>query len=272
MGLLVGLGAAFLFEHLDTGIKTANELGEIYGVPVLANIPEEKGRKADLARLTLKERAGTPAAEAYRMLRNNLEFVNFDKGIKAVLITSSIPGQGKSTVAANLSAVLSLAGYRVALVVCDFHRAAADQYFELEKSTGLSNVLAGTSDLWPALRPAPGFANLAVLSAGPVPPNPSELLGSAAMERVVNDLREKFDWVILDSAPVLAAADALAPARWVDGLLVVARIGNSKRDAETAGRDQLANVGARILGLAVWGPNVASPSLGYYGYNYSSVK
>jgi capsular exopolysaccharide synthesis family protein len=267
IGLLIGLIVAFVAEQFDISIKSADEAAAIYAAPVLANIPAEKVGKAALARLTLKERATSPAAEAYRMLRNNIGFVNFDKGIKTVLVTSAAPSEGKSTVAANLATVLSQAGSKVVLVVGDFYLPAAERFFELDYTVGLSNVLAGTNDVSTALQQPAGFNDLWVLPAGPLPPNPSELLGSDAMDRLLAGLREWADWVILDSAPMLAAADAAAVVRWVDGVLVVVRMGVSRRDAAGAGLEQLQNVGARILGLAVWGPIDAVRVGGHYGYS-----
>jgi receptor protein-tyrosine kinase len=267
VGLLLGLGVAFVAEQLDVRIKSADEAAKIYGAPVLAHIPTEKISKEDLGRLTLADRPGSPAAEAYRMLRNNLGFVNFDKGIKTMLVTSAVPSEGKSTVAANLAAVLAATGSNVVLVVCDFYLPAAERFFELDYSVGLSNLLAGTATLTEALQKPPGMENLSVITSGPLPPNPSELLASEAMRKLVGALRASVDWVILDSAPVLAAADSAATTRWVDGVLVVTRLNVTHRDAAAAGRQQLLNVGARILGLAVVGPLSTSTSLGYYGYH-----
>jgi capsular exopolysaccharide synthesis family protein len=267
IGLLIGLGAAFTAEQLDNRVKTANEASAIYSAPLLANIPTEKISKEDLTRLTLTDRPGSPAAEAYRMLRNNLGFVNFDKGIKTILVTSAVPSEGKSTVAANLATVLARAGSKVVLVVCDFYLPAAERFFELDYTVGLSNVLAGSASLTAALQQPVGFDNLSVITAGPKPPNPSELLGSDAMRTLVTALRESVDWVILDTAPVLAAADAAAAARWVDGVLAVARLGVTKRDMARSGSEQLRNVGARVLGVVVSGPMDTTAARGYYGYH-----
>jgi non-specific protein-tyrosine kinase len=272
LGLLLGLLAAFVTEQLDVSIKSPAEASEIYHAPVLANIPIENVSKEELSRLTLADRPGSPAAESYRMLRNNLGFVNYDKGIKTMLVTSAVPSEGKSTVAANLATVLARAGGKVILVVCDFYLPAAERFFEIDYSVGLSNVLAGTSPVQAAIQHPAGFENLAVMPSGPQPPNPSELLSSEAMHSLVVGLRESADWVILDSAPVLAAADASATARWVDGVLVVSRLSVTKRDEARAGYEQLKNVGARILGLAVWGPMDTVPSLGFYGYHDPSAR
>lgn len=267
LGLLLGLGGAFVAEQLDIRIKSADEAAEIYGVPVLANIPDEKAANADLTRLAMTDRPGSPAAEAYRMLRNNLGFVNFDKGVKTLLVTSAVPSEGKSTVAANLAAVLAAAGSNVVLVVCDFYLPAAERFFDLNYTVGLSNLLADTMHLSAALQRPSGYENLTVITSGPLPPNPSELLGSEAMGALLGALRETVDWVILDSAPVLAAADTAAMTRWVDGVLVVARLGVTKREMARAGLANLRNVGARILGLAVWGPMDTATTTGYYGYH-----
>jgi capsular exopolysaccharide synthesis family protein len=233
---------------------------------VLANIPTEKAGKRRQLRLTLVEHPGSRAAEAYRMLRNSLDFVNADKNIKTVLVTSAVPREGKSTVAANLATALSRAGSKVVLVECDFRRPSTERFFELDHTIGLSDVLAGTGNPWEAAQSPEGSEGLWVLTAGKMPPNPSELLGSEAMSRLMANLRGSVDWVILDSAPVLAAADAAAVARWVDGVLVVARVGVSRRDAVRAGREQLRSVGARILGLAVIVPADSIAAGSYYGY------
>lgn len=266
IGLLLGLGVAFLAEQLDTRVKSAQEVSGICGAPVLATIPTLKVRKSQPLELALAHRPDSPDAEAYRMLRNSLDFINIDKTIKSVLVTSAVPSEGKSTVAANLATVLSQAGSKVMLVVCDFRLPAIERLFELEGQVGLSDVLAGASDLRSAAQRPKGFDNLWVLSAGSMPPNPSELLGSAAMGRLMADLRESVDWVILDSAPILATADAAAVSRWTDGALMVARVGTSKRDAIHSGCEQLANVGAVILGVAVLGPMDGVTAYGYYGY------
>ena len=266
VGLLVGLGAAFMAEHLDTRIGSAEEAGTIYGAPVLVAIPAERVRKNDSHQLTLRERPGSAAAEAYRVMRNNLDFVNIDKGIKTLLVTSAVPTEGKSTVAANLAAVLSQAGMKVMLIGCDFHQPTIGHLFDLDQSMGLADVLQGKWDLWTAAQRPEDFANLWVLTAGTMPPNPSALLGSEAMGALLAALRERVDWVILDTTPVLSTADATALVRWVDGVIVVARMGLTTRDSARAGGEHLRKVGARILGLAAWGFSDGVDTHSYGGY------
>lgn len=271
VGLLIGLGLAFLAEQLDNRIGSAEEVGTIYGAPVLARIPMETLQGDQQLGLTLVERPDASAAEAYRVLRNNLDFLNVDKDIKAILVTSAAPSEGKSTVAANLAAVLSQAGMRVILVACDFHRPTTGGFFKLGHAIGLSDVLQGKWDLWTAAQRVEGVGDLWVLTAGTVPPNSSALLGSEAMGRLLADMRNSVDWVILDSAPVLATADATAVARWVDGVLVVAQVGVSTRDDARAGCEHLLNVGSRILGVVAWGRMDGGSAHSYNGqYGYVS--
>lgn len=266
MGLILGLGIAFVAETLDNTIKTASDAEGIYGAPVLCNIPAEKREKGKAQRLTLVTNPGGPAAEAYRMLRNNLGFINFEHDIKSVLVTSSMPNEGKSTVAANLALVMSRAGKKVVLLSCDFHQPGAAQLFGLDRNIGLSDVLAGSSSIRSVLEQPADTENLWVAPAGSMPPNPSELLGSATMEKLLESLRDEYDWVILDSAPLLAVADAAAAARWVDGVLVVSHAGDSTRDAAQESVDQLQNVGARTLGIVLWGRAEQQSRRGYDGY------
>jgi len=266
MGLVLGIGVAFIVQTLDNTIKSSDEAEEVYGAPVLCTIPAEKRKNQNAERLALVDNPSGSVAEAYRVLRNNLEFINFEHDIKTVLVTSAVPNEGKSTVAANLATVLSSAGKTVVLVSCDFHRPGSDQLFGLDHKIGLSGILRGARVVQEVLEQPAGFDSLWVLPAGKTPPNPSALLGSSAMEKLIASLRESSDWVILDSAPLLAVADAAATARLVDGVLMVARANVSTRDAARRGREQLANVGVRVLGVALWGLEETAASGGYYTY------
>jgi capsular exopolysaccharide synthesis family protein len=270
MGLLLGLGLAFAATKLDNTIKSADEAEDIYGAPVLGDIPLSEFKEDGTSRLTLVQHPGGHAAETYRVLRNNLEFINVERDIKTVLITSAAPSEGKSTVAANLATVLSQAGKTVVLVNCDFHRPTTTTFFDVNDWIGLSDVLAGTQDVSAALQEPEGFERLRILPAGSIPPNPSALLSSTAMGNLIAKLRQSADWIILDSAPLLAVADAAALARWVDGALVVARVGVSTRDAALKSREQLGRVGARVLGVVLWGLEDSAVHGGYSYKGYTS--
>ncbi|NTU70233.1 MAG: polysaccharide biosynthesis tyrosine autokinase [Coriobacteriia bacterium] len=268
VGLILGLGMAFLVEYLDNTIKSTEEAERLYGAPVLGHIPAEHFEKGEKRRLTIVTHPGSVSAESYRVLRNSLDFVNFQHDIKTLLVTSAAPGEGKSTVAANLAAGLAQTGKKVVLVSCDFRRPTTEQFFGIKNMMGLSDVLMGRNSLKASLQ-RPREDGLLVLTSGKMPPNPSELLGSEKMRELVESLKEWGDWVIIDSPPLLAVADPAAVARWADGVLMVTRGGTSTREAAKKAREQLEKVGARMIGVVVWGLQEPG-SGGGYGYYYDS--
>lgn len=264
LGLLLGVGAAFATERLNTRVSNAQDASDSYGAPILAEIPLEKSDSAKKHRLAVVTQPQGAAAEAYRGLRTNLDFIKSGREFKTLLVTSAIPGEGKSTVAANLAAVLAKRGWHVVLVVCDFHQPAASQFFELNGDAGLSEVLMGARDL-PSVLQTPGdIERLQVITAGQLPPNPSELLGSVAMQGMIRALAEYADYVILDTPPILAVSDPAVVAQRADGVLLVAQVGVTKKDEARKARAQLDKVGVRVLGVAVLGVD----PLGAAGYGY----
>jgi len=271
VGLVFGLGMALLYEYLDNTIKSSEEAEELFGAPVLGLIPAETYDKNEKRRLTLVTHSGTAAAEAYRVLRNSLDFINFEHNIKTLLITSAAPAEGKSTVAANLAAGLAQAGKKVVLVSCDFRRPTTQQFFQVNTMIGLSDVLTGANTLKSALQRSKELANLLVLTSGKLPPNPSELLGSEKMHALIKELEEWADWVIIDTPPLLAVADGAAVARWVDGVLIVTKGGESTRDAAKKATEMLGQVGAKVIGSIVWGLETTSGG-GGYGYGGKGYK
>ena len=264
VGLVFGVGMAFLFEYLDNTVKTTSEAEKVYGAPVLGHIPAEQFEKDEKRHLTTVPRV----AESYRLMRNSLDFVNFDGNLKTLMVTSAAPGEGKSTVAANLAVVLAQTGKRVVLISCDFRRPTTEQFFGIHNVIGLSDVLTGANSIESALQ-RPGDGSVMVLTSGRTPPNPSELLGSEKMRDLLEHLGKQADWIILDTPPVLAVADTTDVARWVDGVLMVSRGGSSTRQAGKRGREALEKVGARIIGVAVWGlPEPGGREGSAYGYGY----
>jgi len=266
VGLALGLGMAFLYEYLDNTIKSTDEAERVYGTTVLGIVPMEKFEKGVKRRLTIVEAPGSAASEAYRVIRNSLDFINFEHDLHTLMITSSAPAEGKSSVAANLAMSLTQTGKKVVLVSCDFRRPTTEQFFPVTNSVGLSEVLLGTHSLKSALQ-RPGDEQLLVLTAGKMPPNPNELLGSTKMKEVIESLQQWGDWVIIDTPPVLAVADPVSVARWVDGVVVVSKAGESTREAAQRTVELLGKVGARIIGVVVWGLDEAKNRPGY-GYGY----
>jgi non-specific protein-tyrosine kinase len=270
VGLVFGLGMAFLYEYLDNTIKSDAEVEKLYGVPVLGHIPFVKLDKGQEQHLAIVESPGSAAAESFRVLRNSLDFINFEHNIKTVMVTSSAPGEGKSTIAANLAASLAQAGSKVAMVSCDFRRPTTEGFFGLPNIIGLADVLLGRNSLKAALQ-RPGDEQLLVLTSGKMPPNPSELLGSQKMQDLIVELEGWADWVIIDTPPLLAVSDGAAVARWADGVLMVSRVGLSTRETAAKGTEMLANVGANVIGVIVSGSEEGQREGGYYaGSSYYS--
>lgn len=264
-GLVIALGVAFVAERLDTTISSSDEAESFCGAPILGDIPTEKFERGEDRRLTMVQHPQSPAAEAYRMLGSNLNFLQAEQEIKTLLVTSAEPGEGKSTVAANLATALAEGGKRVVLVISDFHRPSTTAFFDVSEDVGLSDVLAGTSDVFHALQRPSDTDSLWVLAAGPAPANPNRLLGSSRMQGLLGALGAEVDWVIIDTPPLLTVADGLAVAPWADGVLIVMHAGVSTQGAAKRGPATLEKVGARIVGVVVWGLDQAKHSYGGYG-------
>ena len=269
VGLVFGLGMAFLYEYLDNTIKSSDELERILESPVLGLVPAEKFEKDERRRASIITHPTSAAAEAYRVLRNNLDFINFQHDITTVLVTSAAPAEGKSTVAANLAAGLAQAGKKVVLVASDFRKPTTQQFFGVRNLIGLSDVLTGAHTLKAALQRPQDDIDLLVLTSGKMPPNPSELLGSEKMRALLEELKGWADWVVIDTPPLLAVADGAAVARYADGVLLVTKGGSSTREAVKRAGEMLGNVGGRVLGSVVWGLEATGGRSGY-GYGYGS--
>lgn len=266
-GLALGMSIAFITEYLDDSVRSTDEVNLITQSPVLGVVPLSKGEEPGVA---ITASASSPVAEAFRGIRNSLDFINFQDDIHTVLVTSAAPGEGKSTVAANLAAGLARAGKRVVLVSVDFHRPKSASYLGASEALGLSHVLTEQFELERCLQSV-GDDGLVVLASGKVPPNPSELLGSQRMGQLMADLRRRADWVILDGPPVLAVADATAVSKWVDGSIVVVRSGKTSRDALARTVNMLSGVGAKIIGTVLLGVGDAADGSVAYAYSaYSS--
>jgi|SRR6266567_811281 len=270
LGLFVGIafggGLALLRERLDDGLRGRTDLEQNLGVPVLAVIPKVPGwRKRQEAKLVALDQPKSAVAEAYRTLRTSIVFTAVQRGVKTIMVVSPTAGEGKTTTAANVAVTLANANKRVILVSADLRKPRVHRFFDLENAVGLSNVLSGEVKPWEALQD-PKVENLRVMSSGPVPARPAELLQSEQMGELLVELREVADFVVIDTAPILLVADALALAPLVDGVLFVADSEVSTRGSVNHAREQLEQVGAPILG-AIY--NNFDPSKGRTYYPYS---
>jgi non-specific protein-tyrosine kinase len=244
VGLLVGISAALLLNGLDTTLRRRAQLEDILGAPVLGVI----GRDSKIANspLVIYGDPQAPLAEAFRQLRTNVLFTDVDRAHKVVLVTSPSWGEGKTTTVCNLGLTLAEAGTSVLIIDADLRRASVARSLSFEKDTGLTDVLVGRTPIEKAVQAlAPA---LDVLPSGPLPPNPSELLGSTRMTKLIDAARLMYEVVLIDTAPLLPVTDAAVLAPRVDGVLVLVRHRHTVvRDLQAA-KDALVAVSGRILG------------------------
>ena len=207
-----------------------------------------------------------PAAEAYRVIRTSIQFAQAGKSLKTIALTSCTPNEGKSTTIANLAVVLTQAGKSVLLIDCDMRNPTVHKNFKLSNKVGLSSCISMGTALADAVQET-GIENLDALTGGVIPPNPSELLGSERMQHILARAEEEYDYVLLDTPPVLPVTDALVLSRMVDGVILVLYSGEIKVEMARDVKTQLVNAGANILGVVL--NKVRSEHHGYgYGYYY----
>lgn len=210
----------------------------------------------------------SPISEAYRILRTNIQFASLDKPIKRISITSSAPGEGKSTTIANLAVTMAQAGSKVLIVNADLRRPQVGKLFGLDEHRGLTSVLMGRANLNEVIA-STKIENLKVLPSGPIPPNPSELLASQAMERLMGEMDELADYILYDCPPAIAVADAAILAPKVDGVIMLVQIGAVPRDVILKAKANLEAAKARILGVVAGRVKLASEHNYYYYYYYA---
>ena len=286
LGIVLGIGVAFLWEALDTRVRTADEIGDSLGLPLLARLPEPPRRFRKEDRLVMVDDAHDGQAEAFRMLRTSLDFVRLDHDIRTIVITSAVEREGKSTTAANLAVALARAGRSVALVDIDLRRPYLDRFFNESNGGGLTEVALGRTSLTDALSPISleqdaqpnGSMNgngqralstvgdLQVLVAGPLPPNAGEFVGSAVVREILEELREKFDTVLIDAPPLLHVGDAMTLGARADALILITRLNLIRRPMLGELRRILDSTPAKALGFVITG---AEAEDGYrYGASY----
>lgn len=262
LGLLLGIGLAVVRDALDNTVKSRTSLEELTGVGLVGDIPLDKERTKQTA--IPFDGDYSPIAEAFRKLRTNLQFLAVDNPPRVIVVTSSVPHEGKSTTAINIALALAEASHKVALVDGDMRRPMLHSYLDLVGQVGFSTVLSGGIPLMDALQESK-YPGLTVLTSGAIPPNPSELLGSQSAKSVLSELRANFDYVIVDSTPLLAVTDAAVLGMNSDGVLIMTRHGHTKRDQVTHAVASLQDVGAPILGAVF----TMSPARAGHAYSYS---
>jgi len=258
-GLVLGLIALLLRRAMDVRVRAHTDVAALVGAGVLGRVPRMRksgqGRNAALARAV--------AHEAYRQIRTGLRFASVDQEVRVVMVTSANLGEGKSETTRALARVLAESGQRTLVIDGDLRRPTIAKGFEIDEAIGLSEVLSGQVPIGSAIRRTEE-ANLFVLPAGGIPPNPSEMLGSAAFQQLLTRLRQDF-FIVVDAPPVLAVTDASVLSSVVDGLVFVVAMGRTRRVEIVEARTQLEQVRARVLGVVL---NLVSLRGGDNGYGY----
>ncbi|WP_076261518.1 polysaccharide biosynthesis tyrosine autokinase [Intrasporangium flavum] len=267
MGLLLGFGLALLRDVLDKSVKSQRDLETVTDRTLLGAIAFDTD--APDHPLIVQVDPRSQRAEAFRSLRTNLQFIDVADPPKSIVVTSSLPGEGKSTTTANLALSLAETGMSVVVIEGDLRRPRLLDYLGFEGSVGLTDVLVGRVEVDDVLQPF-GRTGLRLLGAGPIPPNPSELLGSANMERLVEDLCARFDYVLIDAPPLLPVTDAAVLSTIVDGAIVVVGAGVAQREHVRRALESLEAVNGSILGLILNRVRAKDGGAGYgtYAYDY----
>ncbi len=273
LGLMFGIAAAFLIDIIDRSIKTIKEAETIFGYTILGLIPKFETNNNAIAQMLIEGAsprvivATLPRSvihEAYQMLQANLNFISHKK-VRTIVVTSSVAGEGKSEVSANLAAVMAQAGKRVLIVDADMRNPSQHHLWRVMNLTGLSNVIVGQEQIRHCIQSV--TRNLSVLTAGVIPPNPIALLDSSSMNALIQALSASYDYIIFDTPPLAGTADAAVLGKMVDGVLVVVRPSVADTASALATKSLLVRSEANVLGIVANGVNVKHEPDNYFYYN-----
>jgi tyrosine-protein kinase Etk/Wzc len=274
-GLLLAVGVAFFLEFIDDSLKSIEEVERFVRKPVFGIIPripdyrkDDEGVRSVASALVTHYSPKSPISEAFRTLRTNIHFADPDQKVHTLLITSAGPSEGKSTIVSNLALTFANNGRRTLLIDCDLRKPNVQNIFEINRDPGLTTLLLGEKPWNEVVRPSQ-IENLSILPSGPIPPNPTELLGSQHMKDVIAMLGEHFDFLLFDSPPVIAVTDAAILSSVVDATLLVVELGRSRGTAVNRAIDLLSKVNANLLGVVT--NNIFAGyryDYGYYSYYY----
>ena len=269
VGLFLGAGIVFLIEFLDDSLRDPQEITRKWGVPVLGIITRYKSNGSPL--VTIKQ-PRAPVSEAFRSLRTNLEFASVDSPIRSILVTSPSPQDGKTTITANLACVIAQSKRNVVVLDADLRRPQIHKLFQLMNRLGLTNKLVQPKEQLSGSIQNTELPTLKVITSGSLPPDPSELLGSVRMQEMLATLVDQFDFVILDTPPVMLVTDAVVLASRVNGVILVVKPSVTKRTELHHVIDQMKQVNARILGVVLNEVDVRRSRYRYYRQYYTSNK
>lgn len=262
IGLAVAVVFAIAFQAFDTRVRTAADLERVTDAPLLGTVVRRS--KRDTSNLVMRTDPHGQQAESYRRIRANLEFADVDRPVRALVVTSALAGEGKSTTSINLALALAERSNRVLLIDADLRRPSIGRHCQIEDAVGLTTALLGEVNVADAVQRWAGAID--ILPSGAVPPNPGQLLGSAAMAELMNELADSYSFIIVDSPPLLPATDALGLAHMTDGTLVVARYKWTRREHLAHAIESLEAVRARVVGIVLDRVPAPAGSSGYYDY------
>ncbi len=277
LGLMLGVGLAFLVDHLDDSIKAKDDFERaVPGVGVLGLIPLVPDWKSRAeSRIVSLSDPNSPTAEAYRTLRTSIQFLGIDRQVRLVQVTSASAQEGKSTTLANLAVAFASSGLRTIAVCCDLRRPRLHEFFHVNNEVGFTSVLLGTVALSKALQPVYGQERLFLLASGPLAPNPAELLSSSRTADLLRNLASQADIVLIDSPPVLPVTDALILSQRVDSTVLVSSVGTTTRKAAARTVEMLRQVNAPLVGAVLNGVTeeggYGTYSSRYYTTDHGSV-
>lgn len=267
IGLILSLAAAVLLEYLDDTLKSPDDVSKMISLTTLGVITRITGSTPAEKLITLRY-PKSPISEAYRAMRTNLQYSSLDEPIRTLVITSANPKEGKSTTLSNLGIVMAQAGKSVVVVDADLRRPMLHRIFQVQNKRGLTDLLLQDVPVLDGCLQETGIENLRVLTSGPLPPNPSELLGSKRMQNLLAVLSAEADVVLLDTPPALAVTDAVVLGSQADGVLLVTDAGKTRRGAARQAVESLRKVGATLTGVAMNRLSTRGLGRGYYYYYY----
>jgi capsular exopolysaccharide synthesis family protein len=271
-GLFMGIAVAFTFEFLDNTLKNPEDIRNYLNIPYLGPVPSFEIDREDIdnPELITQYSPKSTASESYRGIRTSLLFSSADKSPKIILVTSAGPSEGKTLTSTNLAITMAQAGSRVVIVDCDMRKPKVHKMFGLSRDKGMSSVLV-SNELENVLQDVTihsDIPNLDVIPCGPIPPNPSEIIGSQKMNRIMEKLQEQYDRIIVDSPPITAVTDSTVLAKFVDGVMLVVHAGVTPRQVVKTGLEQIQGVDANVLGAVLNDVDTGKESYYYYQYYY----
>lgn len=266
LGLFGGIGCAFFIEYLDNTVKSGDEVERRFNLPVLGIVSQLDDANDKHIETIIKNEPRSPVVESYKTIRSSIMLSSPDHPPKTLLVTSVQPQEGKTTTAVNIARTLAMAHDKVLIIDCDLRKPRLHTVMNLGNQTGLSSYLTGTTNCEIANRIED--ENLTIITSGPIPPNPSELLGSERMSGLIKELGKKFDYIILDTPPILSVTDTMVLSRIVEGVIMVSRAGVTIYEMLGRGLKMLAAVHAPLLGIIINGMSEKISTDYYYGRYY----